>query len=585
MNIKTYLQVKGMSCKNCESKIVSHINSNPSVLKCSADYASGIVVIEHEDNNLDIQSIINSTETELGYKSRVISPSLKNWIKIYPTLIGLIAVLVLYIVAVKTGVLNNIPQITEKMNYSILFVVGLMTSIHCIGMCGGINLSQTCSALEESKINILKRGVSYNLGRLLSYTIIGGIVGGIGTVLSISLTMQSIIIIGAGIIMIIMGANMLGLLSFLKKIVPVIPASFGTKIIKYSKNKNSFFVGFLNGFMPCGPLQSMQLYALSTGSIIKGAFSMFLFSAGTIPLMLLFGTIGSFFSVKKQKNILRISAFLVLILGLSMINRGLSLNGIEVNKTPSKTIESDSAIASIKGDKQIVISSVTSRAYEPIIVQAGIPVEWTLHAENGAINGCNNAIISRDFNINTSLNVGDTTVTFTPEKPGNYIFTCWMGMITSNIIVVEDLSSIDPESLQSSTRKSQETVEITIPEYNKTDIVLSEIVNGKQYSELKISSLGFEKSIIVMEKNRETEWTFIPNSLDAKTSRLLFPNYKAQMDLIDGTNNSVVITPEADLYFYTVSGDYLGFVILVDDLNSVDNDLILQKVRSYIGSN
>ena len=50
------------------------------------------------------------------------------------------------------------------------------------------------------------------------------------------------------------------------------------------------------------------------------------------------------------------------------------------------TIESDSAIASIKGDKQIVISSVTSRAYEPIIVQAGIPVEWTLHAENGAIN-------------------------------------------------------------------------------------------------------------------------------------------------------------------------------------------------------
>lgn len=581
MQIKTYLQAKGMSCISCESKIRSHILDNYSIISCSADYISGIITLDHEDHFKELDALVSSLESELGYSNKKITSIRRNFLKFSPTVIGVLTVLLLYWITDKTGVLNNIPQINESMNYSILFIVGIMTSIHCIGMCGGINLSQTCSTTNTSKRHVFKRGLTYNLGRLTSYTLIGGIVGGLGSVLSISLTLQGIIIIIAGIFMIIMGANMLGLLSFLKKLVPVIPASFGNKISKYSKNKNPYIIGFFNGFMPCGPLQSMQLYALSTGSFLRGAFSMFLFSAGTIPLMLFFGTLGSLFSAKKQKNILRISAFLILVLGLSMINRGLSLNGISLNSNITETVETDSAIATIKGNKQVVISSISSSSYEPIIVQAGIPVEWTLRADEGDINGCNNAIIVREFNIRQNLNIGDTTVAFTPENTGNYTFSCWMGMIRSNIIVVEDINSIDPELLQSS-QNSQKPVEITIPEYFIDDIIYSKIIDGKQYAELKINSFGFEKSIIVMQKNIETEWTFIPNFIDEKTSELLFPMFNARLELTDGTNRIVDLTPDNDLYYYTWQGDFLGFVILVDDINNVDNNEILKKVRSYI---
>lgn len=577
MQIKTYLQVEGMTCKSCESKIYSHIKEHPEINGSNANHVTGIVTLEHEDNFKDFESLISSIESDLGYTCRIVTTLKKSFIKVFPTLLGILTVLILYIISEKTGVLNNIPQINESMNYSILFIVGIMTSIHCIGMCGGINLSQTCSITDNSKHTIFKRGLTYNLGRLVSYTILGGIVGGLGSVLSISLTFQGIIIIVAGVFMMIMGANMFGLLSFLKKIVPSIPVSFGRRITNFSKNKSPFIIGLLNGFMPCGPLQSMQLYALSTGSFIKGAFSMFLFSTGTIPLMLFFGTLGSLFSAKNQRTILRISAFLILILGFNMITRGLSLNGISVD---NKTTES--GIAVIDGDRQIVYSKVTSRSYEPIIVQAGLPVEWTLQAGAGDINGCNNAIIVREYNIRQNLKEGETKVTFTPDKPGNYPFSCWMGMIRSNIIVVEDINSIDPELLQQPSNTPQKPVEIVIPDYFKEDITYSEIANGKQYAELRVSSIGFEKSIIIMQKNIETEWTFIPKSIDEKTSRLIFPMYNAHVDLIDGKDRIVELNPDIDIYFYSKQGDFLGFVILVDDIKNVDEDQILYRVRSYI---
>jgi len=77
---------------------------------------------------------------------------------------------------------------------------------------------------------------------------------------------------------------MLNIFPVLRKITPRMPKIFGRKISN-AKNKGPLLVGLLNGFMPCGPLQAMQLYALGTGSFIAGATSMFMFSLGTVPLM------------------------------------------------------------------------------------------------------------------------------------------------------------------------------------------------------------------------------------------------------------------------------------------------------------
>ena len=577
-----YYKIIGMTCASCERTIEKGLNQLPYVVKCDADYVKGILIVELSEIEINPEIILQKI-SESGYEGKEISKEIKIFYEIYPMIIAGLIIVTIFIVSERTGILNRIPEIREEISYPLLFVIGLMTSLHCIGMCGGINLSQTGNRSNDiSKLPTIKRSFKYNLGRVISYTILGGIVGGIGSVISLSLSLQSLIIIAAGLIMTIMGLNMIGLLSSLKFLVPVLPGFLTSRIFSLPKKRNPLVIGLLNGFMPCGPLQSMQVYALSTGSILSGAFSMFLFSIGTVPLMFLFGTMSIFFSKKLQKNIMKISALLIVVLGLGMISRGLSLNGIDINPQSADEIAVDAAIAEIEGDFQTVRSDVSPYGYEPIIVQAGIPVRWILEAGAGDITGCNKAIVSREFGIKQGLSEGETIVEFTPEDSGNFGFTCWMGMINSNILVVDDISSFDPELLNSSIASSSEAIELVIPDFSVADIEYAKISDGIQKPTLSVDVNGFEKSIIVMEKDLKTTWEIKTGSIDEKLQQIIFPSFNAQLDLRGNTVQNVEIAPNGDFYFYSWKGDYLGFVIIVESIESVSKDEILQKVNSYI---
>src|SRR5665647_2658897 len=115
--------------------------------------------------------------------------------------------------------------------------------------------------------------------------------------------------------MVVMGINMLVLIPALRRIQIHIPAGIRNKLMGKSGERGPFIVGLLNGLMPCGPLQAMQLYALGTGSALAGALSMLIFSLGTVPLMFGFGAISTMLSKKFTRSILRFSAVLVVILG------------------------------------------------------------------------------------------------------------------------------------------------------------------------------------------------------------------------------------------------------------------------------
>lgn len=181
-----------------------------------------------------------------------------------------------------TGFISNFPVAKQDMSYIALFVVGLFTSVHCVAMCGGINLSQCANVKYTSSGGKLLPSLLYNSGRVVSYTVLGGIFGLFGSMFSISPIVKGIIMFLAGVFMLIMGVNMLNIFPWLRRFNPKMPKVFGKL---GSKVKGPFVVGLFNGLMPCGPLQAMQLYAIGTGSIFKGAFAMFCFSVGTVPLM------------------------------------------------------------------------------------------------------------------------------------------------------------------------------------------------------------------------------------------------------------------------------------------------------------
>lgn len=96
------------------------------------------------------------------------------------------------------------------------------------------------------------------------------------------------------------------------------------------------------------------------------------------------------------------------------------------------------AAATVKDGVQYITSTVSSRQYEPITVQQGIPVKWTLNVPSGALNGCNNSITIPKYNLEVSLKTGENVIEFTPDESGTFPFSCWMGMVRSSITVVSD---------------------------------------------------------------------------------------------------------------------------------------------------
>lgn len=180
-----------------------------------------------------------------------------------------------------------------------------------------------------------------------------------------------------------------------------------------------------------------KIYALSTGSVFKGALSMLLFSLGTVLLMLSVGLLYNFIKGKGKFLINKIASILILILSIVMLNRGLLNLGIDITKNFNDYGNFTPSV--LKEDYQLIEFNLEYTTYKDIIVQKGIPVKMIIHVDKKYLTGCNNAIDMKDFNIQKQLKEGDNIIEFIPNKEGTYTYTCWMNMIKNNIKVVDDL--------------------------------------------------------------------------------------------------------------------------------------------------
>ena len=424
---KIYVKIDGMHCSHCENIIRNALLNIKNINSVEFDGFIACVTYSGKLNKEEIKKTIIDKDyiTKDEYISEDIK-ELRDNIKLKEFfLISLIIILIVFLIYKILGfnVFNAIPTIDSNITYGMLFITGLLTSIHCISMCGAINLMAIVNT--SSKRN-LKKPILYNLGRLISYTFIGGIVGLVGSVISISNNISGIIIIIASLLMFLMSLNMLGILT-IKKI----------NFIKYKiKSRNPFIIGILNGLMPCGPLQAMQVYALGAGSFIKGALSMFLFGLGTIPLMLFTGVILNLVKGKGKIIINKIASVLILILSIVMLNRGLLSLNIDILKIFNNY---DKFTAStIKDDYQLIEFDLSYDDYEDIILQKDIPVKMIIHVDKKYLTGCNNELVINEFGIKKELKVGENIIEFTPTKEETITYTCWMNMIKNTIKVIDD---------------------------------------------------------------------------------------------------------------------------------------------------
>lgn len=420
---KVYVKIDGIHCHNCIKKITNALLkiSNIKEVKIEKSIAS-ISYTGKLDHEKIIKTIIDlDYNTCEEYINDNINKLASNHKRLEYVFIFIIIILVIFLINKFLGfnIFNVIPTIDSNITYSMLFITGILTSIHCISMCGAINLVATLNTKKRS----IKKSLLYNFGRVLSYTLIGGIVGLVGSILSINNTISGIIILISSLFMLYMALSMMGILHI---------KGFDIMNIKIKSN-NTFIIGLLNGLMPCGPLQAMQIYALGTGSFIKGALSMFLFSLGTVPLMLMVGIVFNLVKGKRKILLNKIAVTLILVLSLTMVNRGLLTLNVDLFKVNDNN---NYVGANIEGNYQVIEMELTYDNYQDIVVKKDVPVKMIIHVDKKYLTGCNNELIINEFNISKKLEVGDNIIEFTPDKTGIFTYTCWMSMIKNNIKVI-----------------------------------------------------------------------------------------------------------------------------------------------------
>lgn len=214
----------------------------------------------------------------------------------------------------------------------------------------------------------------------------------------------------------------------------------------------------------CGPLQAMYIMAAGTGSVIEGGKLLLIFALGTLPAMIGFSYLSNKMSAKFSYRMLKASGFIVIVLGLIMINRALALTGTgyDANSiaygltSPKAGIDSTSnqivgsatksSVEKIDG-YQIIRMNVTRNGWEPdtFALEEGVPVKWIIDGQE--ITNCNKAIQVPKYGLKFDIKQGEQTIEFTPTETGVVSWSCWMGMIPGKFIVTEPGVAVKEEQL------------------------------------------------------------------------------------------------------------------------------------------
>ena len=217
-------------------------------------------------------------------------------------------------------------------------IIGLGTGFHCLGMCGPIAFALPVD--RSNKLRGTLQNLTYQFGRLITYSFLGLIFGTLGKGLSLA-SSQQYLSVATGVIMIVVilwptdKFGSIGVTSFVYKKVGKVKAKLGS-LLKKRDTKTLFAIGLLNGALPCGPVYAALIAAIAAGTALKGALFMFVFGLGTVPFMFAATFIGNFMSLAFRNKIQKGVPILVVIIGILFILRGLGLGIHMISPTEKK---------------------------------------------------------------------------------------------------------------------------------------------------------------------------------------------------------------------------------------------------------
>jgi uncharacterized protein len=451
---KQTVHIQGMHCRSCEILLEDGIKDIPGVRAVNVSHTKGTAEISYK-GHLDINKI-EVVVSECGYacgegkKAPFISTRKEDWNQLSAAALLLVG---LYFIGRWMGIFDLGNAVSN--NYSslpVVFLVGLTAGVStCMALVGGLVLGNAAKFAKQQPFASAREKftphVMFNLGRIATFFILGGVIGGLGSVLQISMSLVGFLTILVGLSMLFLGLQLVDVFPRLSGFQFTLPKGISravgldqAKQAEYS-HKNAAILGGLTFFLPCGFTQAMQLYAMSTGSPLAGALTMGTFALGTAPGLLGIGGLTSAVKGQSAKYFFKFAGLVVIALSIFNVSNGLNLTGWKSSlglPVSAQTQTDSKVLGASQGEVQVLKATYFSDEITPknFMVKAGQPVRVEVFAkENGA--GCMGSFAIPGLTKQVAgFKKGQTVVMeFTPTKPGTYQMTCAMGIPHGTIVV------------------------------------------------------------------------------------------------------------------------------------------------------
>jgi sulfite exporter TauE/SafE len=350
----------------------------------------------------------------------------------------------------------------------IAFITGITTGgLSCLAVQGGLLASSLAHQIEQDYLVqtpptqkrkhgeitspvAVKRANSafpiflFLVAKLVTYTLLGALLGWLGSFLALSPMIRAMLMIAIGIFMIGNALRMFNVHPFFRYF-SIEPPKFITRYIRRTaKGTDTFtplFLGALTVFIPCGITQAMMATALGTGSAVMGAALMFAFILGTSPVFFIIAYLTTELGARLEKFFMRFVATVVLILGLVTMNSGLNLIGSPLSfqnltrgllPPASQSVPVTAPISSAGG----LVLNVENNGYFPQTLRAVANTPIVLNLVTDKTYSCARDFVIPELNFYQLLpESGTVTVDIPAQAAGTKLFfTCSMGMYTGQIV-------------------------------------------------------------------------------------------------------------------------------------------------------
>lgn len=300
--------VQGMHCKACVLLTESELGDLPHIVSVQSSLETESVQVEGDfgtQSPEDIARELNTLLTPHGYTistGKLVQNNAKDKTRsdFKIALPVALCFAVIFVVLQKMGLINIVGG--GSMTYVTVFIVGIIASLSsCMAVVGGLLLSMSATFAKEG--NTIRPQIMFHVGRIITFFILGGVIGSLGSAFTLNTWGTFGLSFSVGLVMLILGINLLDTFPWARKLQPSMPKFIGKYahgVTRFNTMFTPLLVGIATFFLPCGFTQSMQLYALGTGSFITGALTMLVFALGTLPVLALISF--SSFSIQKSSK-------------------------------------------------------------------------------------------------------------------------------------------------------------------------------------------------------------------------------------------------------------------------------------------